>query len=72
LEATIIVLIEQERYKIDEYLTKQGDVINVVQVVQEVCANLRRGCPCNVPNPVTIEKVSVPPDPKVYNMIDEL
>lgn len=57
LEATIINIMEQGRYKIDENLAKRGGTINMVTIDKEVCASLRRGCPCNVPNLVTTEQV---------------
>lgn len=63
---------EQGRYKIDENLNKKGGKINVVIIDKETCATLLRGYPRNIPNLVTMEQVSIPPDLKVYNMIDQL
>ena len=60
------------RYIIDEILSNQGPIINIVSKEKEVCANLRREFPCNVPNLITNEQVSIPHDPKVYKMIDQL
>ena len=45
LEATILELVEQGRYKIDESLVKQGTTINVITIDKEIYANLRRGYP---------------------------
>lgn len=42
LESTIINLVKQGRYKIDENLTKKGDTINVVTIGKEVHATLQR------------------------------
>lgn len=63
---------EQGRYTIDENLAKQGGTINVVSLDKKVYVNLRRGCPCNIPNLVATEQVSLTPNPKVYSMINQL
>lgn len=63
---------EKGRYKIDENLAKQGTSINMIILDKDVYANLQRGHPCNVPNLITTEQVSLPHDPKVNSMIDQL
>ena len=40
LKATIIDLMEQGRYNIDENLAKQGGLINVITLNKKVCTNL--------------------------------
>jgi len=44
----------------------------VVSIGKEMCVNLRSGHQQNIPNPITIEQVSILPNPKVYSMIDQL
>lgn len=39
---------------------------------KEVYTNLWRGYPWNISNLIIIEHVTIPPDPKVYSMIDQL
>lgn len=46
--------------------------MNIISVDKEVCAGLRKGHPIHIPNLVTTEQVSVPPDPKTFSMIEQL
>lgn len=59
LEVAILELVEKGRYIVNEILTTQGPIINIISMEKEVCANLRRGCPCNAPNLIIIEQVSL-------------
>jgi len=55
LEATILALIAQGKYQIDENASNPIHIVNIITVDKEVCVGLRRGCPHHVPNLVTME-----------------
>jgi len=72
LEVAILDLITKGKYQIDQTDANQGNIVNTVSVDKEVYVGLRGGHPRHAPNPITIEQVSIPLDPKTYSMIKKL
>jgi len=69
LEKAILDLIAQGKYQIDDTTSNPSHTVNTITIDKEVFARLRRVHLYHVPNSITIEQVSVPLDPKAYNMI---
>lgn len=47
-------------------------IVNIVSIDTKFDARLRRAHPRYIPNLVTTEQVSIPPNPKTYSMIEQL
>ena len=68
-------LVGQEKYEVKETQPREDpnyQMNNTILVDEDIGVVIQRGCPRSIQNPIIIEKLSLPPYPKSYNMIKQL